>query len=224
MAVTTTPRTIINAAYASNAENRPEYIAENGTELLDVVTRGVRKLYSVAARANPTYFGTREDVTLAAGGWARPEEAEAVFRIEDEDDVEVLVVPFDNRTLYGGDPGAVYFLGRKFYGAGNLGDPTAGDLTFWYSRRPTSPVDIDTTLDADWPEQFNTLLVLYVERYLEFKDGRTENIPLLEGRIAEWEALFIAFLEHATVNETRIFEIPRSLLSPALQVNAKPLS
>lgn len=136
MSVTTTPRTIVNAAYATNAENRPEYIATGETELLDVVSRGMRKLYALAASLNPTYFGTTGDVAFAAGGWTRPEDAEAVFRIEDSDDEEVLVVPFDDRTLYGGDPAAVYFLGRKFYGAGNQGDPTSGTLTFWYSRRP----------------------------------------------------------------------------------------
>lgn len=220
MAVTTTPRTIVNAAYATNAENRPEYIATGETELLDVVSRGMRKLYALAASLNPTYFGTTGDVAFAAGGWTRPEDAEAVFRIEDSDDEEVLVVPFDDRTLYGGDPAAVYFLGRKFYGAGNQGDPTSGTLTFWYSRRPTTPADLDTVVDADWPEQFNMLLILYVVRYLEFKDGRVENLPALDGRITEWEALYATFLTNATANETRRFEAPRSLANPGLTVKS----
>lgn len=208
MAVTTTPRNIIDAAYAKSMKNKPGTIATESTELLQLVIRALRGLYSVAARVNPTFFAEEDDITLATGAWARPLVAESIYRIErvsgttggtGDDGDEVVVVPFDDKTAEEG-MNAVYEFGQKFYPAGNALDPTGGDLKFYYAMRPADPATLVATLDPLWQESYNELLILETAIYLAMKDGRADEVAGYKGERDTWATLFIAFLEHSTVN------------------------
>src|SRR5690606_41849237 len=103
MAVTTTPQDIIEAAYAKSKFNIPGTIASE-SELLELVGRSLRGLYSFAARTNPYFFGKTKDVTFSAPGWAMPDDAEHIFSIETADEsganvtarTGVWVMPFEN--------------------------------------------------------------------------------------------------------------------------------
>lgn len=224
MAVTTKPRDIIVAAYAKSMKNKPGTIATESTELLQLVIRSLRGLYSVAARVNPIFFAEDADVTLAAGAWGRPETAESIYRIErvagttggtGSDGDEVVVVPFDDKKAEEG-MGALYEFGQAFKPAGNALDPTGGDLKFYYAKRPTDPADLDATLDALWQESYNELLILETAIYLAMKDTRSEEVTNLKGERDVWAGLFIAFLEHATANERRRFGHLHTILTKRL--------
>lgn len=203
MAVTTTPQMILDGAYAKSLKNKPGSIATESVELLQLVIRATRGLYAFAARINPTYFAESAVVAFAGAGWARPQQAEAVFRIENAVPAEVVVVPFDDRGAEKGLP-AVYAFGQVYRPASaGAPDPQAGNLTFFYSKRPTDPATLAATLDALWAEQFNELLILEVAIYLSIKDGRADELVSYRSDRDRWAALFGAFLEHETLNLRR---------------------
>jgi len=213
VAVTTTPTDIIVAAYAKSIKNKPAHIATEATELLQLVIRSLRGLYSVGARVNPTFFAEDDDITLGSGAWARPEIAESIFWIERVAGTtggtgsagdEVKVVPFNDRAAEVG-MNAVYEFAQKFKSAGNTPDPTGGDLKFYYSKRPTDPADVDSVLDALWQESYNELLILEVAIYLAIKDSRETEIRNLKGERDSWARLFIQFLEHSTAGRIHRF-------------------
>ena len=205
-----TPQDILNAAYAKSEKNMPGTIATESTELLQLVIRAMRGLYAFAARVNPMYFAEKAQVAVAAGAWPRPVTAESIWRVEGDATTvpvmaagtEVVIVPVDDKQAESGKP-AIYEFGQKFYSAGNATDPTGGNLTFFYSKRPTDPANLAATLDAMWIEQFNELLVLEVATYLALKDGRADEAAALKADRDRWAQLFIAFLEHSTANTRR---------------------
>lgn len=214
MAVTTTVSDIIAAALAKSTKNRANIIATSATEMLEVVKRAMRGLYSVASEVNPTFFAKSAVVSFAAPGWARPSDAELVFRIE-KDGTEVAVVPYDDTAAETGKP-AVYALGQVYRPAGNALDPVAGDLVFFYSKIPASPANVDATIDSMWVEQFNELLILEVAMYLALKDGRMDEVAELKPMRDQWALLFIKFLEHETANLRRRFGQARQFNTQAI--------
>lgn len=203
MPVTTTPQMILDGAYAKSLKNRPGAIASESGELLQLVIRSMRGLYAFAARINPLFFAESAAVNFAAPGWPRPQNAEAIFRIETAAGVEVVVVPFDDRNAEPGI-GAVYEFGQVYRPASALApNPQNGALTFFYSKRPTDPANLAATLDAMWTEQFNELLILEVAIYLALKDGRGDEVGAYKSDRDRWANLFAAFLEHESMNERR---------------------
>lgn len=216
MAVITTPQMILDAAYPKSLKNKPGAIASESSELLQLVIRAMRGLYAFAARINPTYFAESAAVGFAAGGWARPQVAEAIFRLEDPGAAEVVVVPFDDRRSEPGKP-AVYRFGQVFRPASaGAPDPQAGNITFFYAKRPTDPATLNATLDALWAEQFNELLILEVAIYLAIKDGRAAEIAAYKDDRDSWAKLFAAFLEHETLNERRRYGQVARFNSPSM--------
>jgi hypothetical protein len=204
MAVTTTPQDILNAAYAKSTKNQPGSISTESTELLQVVIRALRGLYSFAARVNPMCFAAMSTAVWDTDGWPWPEGAESLFKIENNANGSlIVVVPFDDTGAEAGKP-AVFNLGNKFYPAGNANDPdNAVTLAYRYSKRPDSPADLNTALDGTWLEQFNELLSLEVAMYLALKDGRMTEFGALKVD-RELEAnQFAAHLEHRIANERR---------------------
>ena len=196
----TTPREIIEAAYAKSLKNQPGAIASDA-ELLGQVIRVTRKYYAGAARINPWFFGESASVAWDGTTWPRPDTAEAVFRLE-QSGVEVVVVPSDDRAAEATSP-SVSRLGQAYYPAGNATDPAASPVDFFYSRRPTDPASLDATIDSSWPEQFNELLILDIAVYLAVKDGQQEDLMNYGPQLQEWQMLYRMFLEHETSNERR---------------------
>lgn len=196
-----TVRQILDAAYAKSAKTRPSVAVTEALEGIDIVIRAVQGLYAYAARVNPIYFAGTSLVGFGVDSWARPAEAETIFRIETTANppAEVVVVPFDDRKAEPSKP-AVYELGQKFYPAGNPFDPVSGNLTFWYSKRPTSPAAVADPIDASWCETYNELVILEVALYLAIKDGRQDDRAALTVARDHWLGLYTAFLEHATSN------------------------
>lgn len=208
----TTVMQIVSGGFGLSEYSRPELIAGRETALVRCVARTMQTLFTFAARVNTTFFSTQTDVSFNSGGWARPADAESVFRLEGlgasttpNTSGEILVVPYDDRAAFAGQP-SVYRIGQRFYGAGNSGDPTGGSLRIFYARRPSALAAFTDVLDPMWPEQFNGILEYEVAAFTARSDGGRD------GEVAEMAAernrqilLFEAFLEHETAHETRRF-------------------
>jgi hypothetical protein len=220
--VAVTAEDIIIGAYGFSTKNRPDQIATKAAELLDLVGRALRGLFSVGALVNPEFYSKQANVAFAAGGWPRPADAELIWRIETPLAAEVVVVPRSDRAAEPGKP-ALYVLGQKFYGAGNALDPVAGNLAFFYSVIPAKPATLATVIDPLFPAHFDSLLMHEVAIYLALKDGRSEEVGGLVADRDKWLQLYVSFLEHETVNRvfrygsTRTYNLPelRSLLAGA---------
>lgn len=217
--MSTTIKKLIDAAYAQSSANDPGKIATDA-ELIMLVDRRCKRLYSRAARKNPWYFGASANVAGDGVKWPRPATAELVFRAESAGGAgsgankkiaavgtEVSVVPFDDRDAELAP--RIYPLGRAYYTVGIAAtDPDVsanGDLLkFFFSRRhadfdPLLASDHATnTLEADWPEQFNDLFVLHIGRYLSRKDVMRDQgeYGALSDELKDVEALFEEHLEH----------------------------
>ncbi len=195
----TDAKTIIDAAYARSTFNDPDKLATN-TELIGVIDRRMKQLYSVVARNNPMYFGKRNPVEFnaALGGWPRPKDAELVVRVSNSaTGSEVHIVPFEDRQAEMAP--RIYEFGQVYFSVGQENDVVAGSLDFFYSRRhPDLNTGLPATdnanlLEVGWPEQFNDLVVLHVSKYLAIKDQRGEEVPILQ---AEQNDLMDVFLKH----------------------------
>lgn len=206
-----TPNEIFTAALAKNRKNQPGIIA-TPAELFAQFIRYYPIFWTIAARVNPSFFGKITDVNfdIDLGGWPRPADAEAIYRIEDDLE-KVEVVPFDERDADPLTP-AIYEWGQVFFTAGNpLDPPGAGSiaesvtegLTFWYSKKPDVPADADEELEALWPATYNELLVLEHAIILALKDERDAEVATLRFERDAWLRRFIAHLEHSTVGVTR---------------------
>lgn len=210
-----TPRDIILAAMGYSLKNNPNTIDARAVEFLDVVFDALSGLYSFAAEINPEYFAEKVNVNFAGSGWARPTKAEAVWRIEDANAKEVIIVPPWQRDADKARA-AVYRLGQTFYSAGNTLDPVAGTLTFWYSLRATKPGSLDTAFDASWDTDFDGLLAVETAIYLAIQDGRGEEIQGLTTTRDRRAQSFAGFLQHETVNVVATRGNTRNINVPTL--------
>lgn len=200
--MTTTAKKLIEAAYARSSANDPDKLATD-SELIAVIDRRLKHIYSFAARRNPFYFGETASVVGDGTKWPRPTNAELIFKVEADGaagtgadrkimtvGAEVHIVPFEDREAEHAP--RVYQLGRAYYSVSLAAtDPSAsvnGDkIKFFSARRhasldPALPSDdAANTLEADWPETFNDLLSLHIAKYLNIKDtARSQE---------EWNAL-----------------------------------
>lgn len=215
MAVTTTPRDIVTAAYAKSTKNKPGTIATEATELLQVVIRSLRGLYKDAALLNPEYFGTLAIGTLDANGAIdigltgdplAPDPVaamELISRIEIEDPGtsglaagdEVHIVALTD--LDAAFAPRVTIRGNIIRQVGtDLADVTS--IRVYYSAQPLSPADLDSTLDALWREEFNELLILDLAIYLALKDNRGEEVVGLKEDHTGWYNRFVAQVSQYT--------------------------
>lgn len=194
---------ILELAYGRLPRVSPGNIATESVELVHLTNQSLAGLFQVAARANPAFFGVEAVVPFSAPGWPRPTDAESIYRLELTTGAEVIVVPFDDRTIEVSTP-AVYEMGQFFRSAGNLLDPTEADsLRMFYSDRPTDAALITDPVDSRWPEAFNILLALEVAIYLALKEGLNDDVARLINDRNIWLTRYLAFLEHATANVTR---------------------
>ena len=206
---------IIELANSRSMKNKPGVIATD-SEMLEVVVKVQRKLFAVSARINPSFFGVSEGVSFLLG-WARPTAAELIHRIEAAADTvdgsgaaiatgtEIAVVPFDDRAAERYKP-AVYRFGQVFQSVGETIDPASGDLTFFYSKRPSDPASVGANLDTMWPEQYDELLAVEAAMYLAVKDSvsqRGDEFAALRAERDELLRAYVMFLEHETANESR---------------------
>lgn len=190
-------RDIIDAAYSRSTFNDPDKLATDA-ELVGVIDRRFKQLYSKAARFNPVYFG--KSTTVAAGGanWPWPADAELIFKVESLGEL-VRVVPIED--LNADIKPSVYQMGRAYLTTDTTElNPATASLTLLYSRRPAdldttlAPEHATNTLDSTWPEQFNDLIVLHLAKYLSVKDSRDGGE--IQALDAEEQSLMGDFARH----------------------------
>jgi hypothetical protein len=205
---------LIDSALARSTKNTAR-MANQPVELLGVVRRALQGLFAVGARVNPEFYSLEQDVAFAAGGWARPENAESVWRIEQPDDTEVVVVPRFDRQADVARP-AVYRMGQVYKPAGHDLDPVGGPLTFLFAKTPDAIAGLGASIDAMFPDHFESLLVDEIAIYLAMKDDRREEVGSLIISRDAWLRLYVAFLEHETVGEVRRMGLRRTFTLPEL--------
>ncbi len=214
----TTARVLIDAARARNVANDTSLAQD--PELIRELDLRLKELYSFAARKAPLYFGAAASVAGDATKWPRTAGAELVFRVEADGaagtgvdrkiqtvGAKVHLVPLDDRQAELAP--RVYALGRAYYSVGVAAtDPSAsvnGDkLKFFYSRlHPNldpalAATHATNTLEADWPEQHNNLLIVYLAKFLSLKDAARSDseYQALEKEEARLYRIFEAHLEH----------------------------
>lgn len=203
----TTVTQIIDAAYATSKANRPGSIGTEGTEYVQFIQRCLGRYFADAVEHNRMYYAAKYsiswDVTLL--GWLIPDRVESVIRIEMLDGTEVAEVPIDDKKAELSKP-AVYLVGRTFHSAGFAKDPLGVALSFYCSRLPGLLLDTTSLIDPLWPEQFNSLLIFDLAIHLAHKDGRSEEIALLQDQYNREYESYINFLTHVTTTLVRRYE------------------
>jgi hypothetical protein len=230
-----TGRQILDAAYATSKLNQPGTTASETGELLPLLNRSLRGLFAEAARVNRKVFAKSSTQPVSGSGWARPREAEMILRIEAGSGMSLVgsgggiapgtlltEVPFDQRNAEPGKP-SLYSLGQVYQSVGRTGiDPaTTGNLVFFYSSRPVTLDTLEQVLDALWPDQFDSLLVLEVAIYLARKDGGERRAQELAAFTAEFErerARFTSWLEHESIAEVKAYGHYNRINPPGVQV------
>lgn len=207
----TTAQDIIDRALMRWKGFQPGVSATDSELLLDV-GYALAAMYAVAARVNPYFFGDSKVVAYSAPGWARPADAESVFRIERDSGEEVVVVPIDDKKAEAGKP-SVYRWGQVYRPAGVTPGPTTDEsLTFFYSKRAPMPATLNEDLDSAWPEHCNELLALEVAIRIGIKEGGQIAGGIVqafsEERLRHFQR-YIAFLEHEDIGERRRFALVR---------------
>lgn len=216
--MTTTAQQLLLAALGRDAQIDVNALATQMPEVVAAIGRILRKRLIEVIPNNPGLFGTiRYQPLVAEGGvtgWKRPSDAMTVYRLEATGNTAVVgggaiangaeigVVPFDDRALRAGDP-SVYEFGGFFIGAGNTGDPVSGAINVLYASFPTAPSALASDIDARFPDQMVDFLVADLNVWFCKRDGR--DAVRFEAEVAEWSALFAAWVGNATLNVSRRF-------------------
>lgn len=228
-----TAQTIIQQAYGYSLRNRSGSVADEATELVNVINRLVLDAFLVAASLNPAKIGVADEVDFAVApvnGWPRPARALSIYRIEAvggstapalADGTEVVVVPDEDRRANLLVP-TIYERGDTFFPnpAGHSTSPTGGKLRILAARRPnllTAGGSLTATIDPLFPDDMAGLLVVQLALYLAGKDGRTDELDKLVREEARWATLWEQYLSAATVVTQRRWA-PRSTYTPRTQV------
>lgn len=197
----TNAQMLIEAAWTRSTFNDRKIATK--AELIGVIDRKMKNLFSIAARENPEYFGSFEDVAYNAAanvmGWPRPAMAEMVTEAYYAAALttEVHIVPFSDK--FGEITPRIYEYGQIYRSVGATGDPVAETIRFYFAARhpnldSTQPPDaVVNQLSPLWPEQFNDIIILEVSRYLAIKDQRTDEAAV---HMAEAEPMMKLFLDH----------------------------
>jgi hypothetical protein len=205
--MSTTSQNILDRAVQRSSMNNAALVSP--TEVLAWIGAEQRKLFMMAATLNPEYFGktgTTTTRTTYTAGWnieAAPGDVAAITKIR----INAITGSVTGLTAgqecsfvtkrfpeWGVTP-RVYLRGRTLYGySTELGAADANmvtSLALDYSELPAAPFDLATTLRL--PDEWSTLLELPLAKALALRDGRREDIELLQ---AEYNSWFGAFREH----------------------------
>lgn len=210
-----TPSDILTRAFGYSTKNKPSFLTDKADELRFVVVDAMRALYLLSAKVNPERFSKHTVVNVSTGGWTLPTDALAVFRLEDNAGKEIIIVPRSQLQADEGR-GAVWVEGNRYYSAGNPLDPTSGSITFFYTKTPDVPGDINANLDALWPTTFDRLLALESAMYLAAQDGRADDVAALQPMRDGWATSFITWLDVANSNIVRQYGNTRNINIPDL--------
>lgn len=187
-------------------------ISETGAEVVSAFNRALAGYFTIAARVNPSYFGSTADVTPNAGFYARPADAELVYLIRDSEGAKVHRVPVEEPDAELGP--RVMRWGRGYTA---VAASVAGDLTMWYSRRPTPASALASNVDPVWDEHFADLGVVELAAWLAHRDERYDEKAALLAERDHWLRIFLASLGHESVGETRETGHAGLFVAPNLQ-------
>jgi len=191
-------QTVIDPAIQSSLanDNARTELANNSAELVAVVDRKVRQIYTLAGMprefggmGSGDYFATSGTVVLGASPVALPVAAFRHTFVNALGKRVAVVSQADLDDLVAEMPPAVVIRQDKVQTAGRIGDPVVTDvLTVRYTPVPgpmtlkthfigaTPPTDVTTT---NWPESAgNPFLVAWVARYLALKAGDRDPAEL----------------------------------------------
>lgn len=194
---TTTGDLVLEMAMAHLADMSVDNVATAGPEILNMINRALGGLFAVGAQINPAFFGETFDATYEAGeGWLIPEDAESVFRIENPEGEEVVVVPLDQQDVDPARP-SVYLLGPYYRRTSQANTPAeADDLTLFYARLPVPLGAMEEFTDPLWPEHLNELLALEVAIYMAVKWDLPEQIQNVTPNRDQWLQRYLTHLGH----------------------------
>lgn len=219
----TTVRSVIEQALGLSLRNRRDSIANETVELVLTIQRTLVEAFTDAATVYPEYFGFKEVVAYSGviSGWARPSRALSLYLIENDTGAEVTVLQDRDREAERFKP-SVIERGRVFYPGTTSGSPTAGNLTFYYSRSPVvlATGTVDQDVDSAFPDEFIPLLVYAVAVYFAQKDQRADELETLASQYGGWRTLWQQHLREATQNTRHRFA-PRTFVTPETKVATK---
>jgi hypothetical protein len=209
----------ITQAVAQSYNNRPDVLADGGTELLVQLQLIFAKYYRLAAKQNPGALSAQAvlawDTTIS--GWTIPATIDTTLRLElaSSPDDEVIVVPLEDRRA---DPSAaaVIRLGRLYKPAGNANDPVNVNLVAYYAAVGPSFADLTTAPGTEWPVQFDGMIVAQLAGFLAKKDGRTDDARAALAEAGDWRTDFISWVQTPDLNVRRRFGMPMAIPTPAV--------
>jgi hypothetical protein len=217
-----TVQEIITRGLSHSTKNAPSRIVDDAIEGLAIVIEAVRGLFQLGTRINREWFGETLTVAGAAGAWARPADAESIYRLEigsgARAGTKLTRVPFDDRATEFRKP-SVYAFGRAYYPSGNALDPNPAleSIKFFFASEPDLPADINAAIDARFPERFRELLALEFAVYLALKDERMAGeLDHLKAERDRWLLRYVAFLEHEDTTEVRRHDHDRAFNGPSM--------
>ena len=206
----------ITAAVARSYRNLGDVGADPTTELLGVLTRLFAGYYADAFDQNPAVLVKQAIVAWnVLGYWTKPTDQHALYELRTATNLEVVVVPFSDKQAEVSEA-AVYRLGNNYYPAGNANDPSNVALTFTYQPIPPAFTLTTDTPPPEWPAQFDQRVVTDLAWYLASKDGRPEDVAVLEQEAQEWARLWGRWLAAADVNTVRRFSVPQQVATPSV--------
>ena len=189
-----TAQAIIDVAYGRSKRADPNAGDTTIEELLVKLDEIMGTYCQAGARINRDYFGKRipVDFDMETKGWARPQEAETILRIEDASGTEIANVPYEDRDAEAGT--AVYAYGRMYYQKDQTGP--FGEIVFYAAVRPAFTASAESEIDELWPHGHETLLALELAMYIAAKDERASALALLAPQRDLQLLRFQHYLQH----------------------------
>jgi hypothetical protein len=187
-----TAQDYINKAIARSYRNRGEVLAPEGAEMLVQLGDLFVEYYLFATGLNPAVFATTTALSWNGTGWDIPANCDTMIQLRTQAGTPITVVAVDNLDAEPTRP-CVYRLGRHYFPAGLPSDPGATGIVAFYTLIPEPFASLAASPGAEWPAQYDTMVVVDLAMWLAAKDGRTDDVaemlPLQQkwaGRYTEW--------------------------------------
>lgn len=209
----------ITQAVAQSYNNRPDVLADGGTELLVQLKLIFARYYRTAAKQNPGALAVQAVLVWDTGikGWAIPAAIDTTLRLElaSDPDQEVIVVPLDDRKA---DPSAsaVIRLGRTYKPAGNANDPKNVNLVAYYAAVGPAFANLTAAPGPEWPQQFDGMVVSQLAGFLAAKDARPDDAGAALADASDWKNDFVSWCQTPDLNVRRRFGMPMAIPTPAV--------
>lgn len=194
----------ITRAIARSYRNRGEVLAPQVPELLDALTLLFTQRYAQASGLNPAVFLKRAVLNWVADGWTIPADCDTMVLMRVNSGAQVFVVAIDNLDAEPTEA-AVYRMGRRYLPAGNPVDPVNVPLVAFYTQIPAAFAAVDQAPGPEWPQQFDTMVVVDLAVWMATKDGRADDLQALAPEQGAWDAKYREWLQRESLGLVRQF-------------------